>query len=78
MCITLLRKNKREYSQNLSAENVCDNKKFWKVVKPMLSNKIMSSEKIALVERTNIFKKDKETAQVLNFFSTIFQYLKIS
>ena len=78
MCITLLRKNKREYSQNLSVENVCDNKKFWKVVKPMLSNKIMSSEKIALVERTNIFKKDKEAAQVLNLFSTIFQYLKIS
>ena len=56
-CITLLQKSRREYYQNLSAENVSDNKKFWKVVKPLLSNKIMSSEKITLVEGTKILKK---------------------
>ena len=44
LCVTLLRKSKREYYQNLSVENICENKKFWKVVKPLLSNKIMSSE----------------------------------
>ena len=38
----------------------------------------MSSEKITLVEGTNILKNDKETAKVLNnFFSTIIQNLKI-
>ena len=38
----------------------------------------MSSEKIRLVEGTKIFKKDKETAKVLNnLFSTINQNLKI-
>ena len=73
-----MRKSKREYYQNLSVENVCDNKKIWKVVKPLLSNKIMSSEKITLVEGTKILKNDKETAKVLNnFFSTIIQNLKI-
>ena len=78
LCVTLLRKSKREYYQNLSAENVCDNKKFWKVVRPLLPNKIMSSEKITLVEGTKILKNDKETAKVLNnFFSTIIQNLKI-
>ena len=78
LCVTLLRKSKREYYQNLSVEKVCDNKKFWKVVKPLLSNKIMSSEKITLVEGTNILKNDKGTAKVLNyFFSTIITNLKI-
>ena len=78
MCVALLRKSKREYYQDLSAKNVCDNKKFWKVVKPLLSNKIMSSKKITLVEGTKILKNDKETAKVLNnFFSTIIQNLKI-
>ena len=78
MCDTLLRKSKRQHYQNLSVENLCDNKKFWKVVKPLQSNKIMSSEKITLVERTKILKNDKETAKVLNnFFSTIIQNLKI-
>ena len=37
LCVTLLRKSKREYYQNLSVENVYDNKKFQKVVKPLLS-----------------------------------------
>ena len=61
MSVTLFRKSK-------SVENLCDNKKFWKVVKPLLSNKIMSSEKIRLVEGTKILKNDKETAKVLNNF----------
>ena len=77
MCVTLLRKSKREY-QNLSVENICDNKKFWKVVKPLLSNKIMAREKITLVEGTKILKNGKETAKVLNnFFSTIIKNPKI-
>ena len=78
LCVTLLRKRKRQYYQNLSVENVFNNKKFWKVVKPILSNKIMSSENITLVEGTKILKNDKETSKILNnFFSTIFQNLKI-
>ena len=67
-----MRKRKREYYQNLSVENVCDNKKFWKVVKPLLSNKIMSGEKITLVAGNKILGNDKETVRALNnFFSTI-------
>ena len=59
-------------------KNICDNLKFEKVVKPLLSNKIMSNEQIALVEGTKILKSDKETAKVLNnFFSTIMKSLKI-
>ena len=53
-------------------------RKIWKVVKPFLSNKIMSSEKITLVEGTKILKNEKETSVVLkNFLSTIIQNLKI-
>ena len=66
LCVTLLRK--REYYRNLSVENVCDIKKFWKVVKPVLCNKIMSSENITLVEGTKILKNDQETVKVLNNF----------
>ena len=54
LCVTFLRKSKREYHQNLSVENVCDNKKNCKAVKPLMSNKIMSSEKITLVQETRI------------------------
>ena len=78
LCVSLLRKSKRDYCQNLNVNSVCDNEKFWKVVKPLLSNKVVSNEKITLVEKTEILKSDKETAKVLNnFFSNIIQNLNI-
>ena len=60
LSLKLLTQSKREYYQNLSVENVCDNKKSWKVVKPFLSNKSISSEKIAPVEGTKILKMIKK------------------
>ena len=77
-CVSLLRKTKREYYANLDEKRVCDNKTFWKVVKPMLSNKTKSDEKITLIENDEIVKTDKETAKVLNnFFSNIIKNLDI-
>ena len=38
----------RDCYNNLNEKNICDNRKFWKVVKPLLSNKIASNEKIAI------------------------------
>ena len=61
LCVKILRKTKREYYQNLIVENVCDNKSFWKVVKPLLSNKIMSSEKIT-VSQLGFFMYVKQLA----------------
>ena len=73
-CVSLLRKTKREYYSNLDEKNICDNKAFWKIVKPILSKKIMSNQRITLIENDEIFKTEKETAKVLNaFFSNIVQ-----
>ena len=70
LCVTLLEISEREYYQSLCVENICHNEKFWKVVKSLLSNKIMSNENIKVVEGTKISKSDKETAKVLNNFSS--------
>ena len=78
LCVTLLRKSKREFYGNLNEKKLCDNKKFWGVVKPVLSNKVVSNEKITLVEKGNIVENDKKTATVLNdFFSNIITNLGI-
>ena len=67
-----MRKSQREYFGNLDEKKVCYNKKFWSVVKPLLSNKVVSNEKITLIENNNIIKNDEKTATVLNdFFSNI-------
>ena len=78
LCVTLLRKSKREYFNNLNEKNVCDNKKFCRVFKPLLSNKSISKEKIKIVEGDKIVRRYKETAKVLNeFFSNVVTNLNI-
>ena len=77
LCVALLRKSKREYFGNIDVKKVSDNKKFWSVVKPSLSNKVVSNEKITLIENKNI-KNDEKTATVLNnFFSNVIMSLNI-
>ena len=78
LCVALLRKSKREYFGNLDEKKICDNKKFWSVVKPLLSNKVVSNEKITLIENNNIIENDEKTATVLNnFFSNVITSLNI-
>ena len=38
-CVNLLRKTKNDYFQNLNIQDLSDNKKFWKTIKPYFSNK---------------------------------------
>ena len=78
-CVSLLRKTKKMNYCNLDEENVKNNKRFWKTVKPLLSDKLTHKEKINLPESREILKTDMETAWVLNnFFSNVAQNLNIS
>ena len=57
---------------------MCDNKKLWGVFKYLSSNKVVSDEKIALVEDNNIVESDKNASSVLNeFFFNIITTLGI-
>ena len=49
---------------NLNEKNLADNKQFWRIVKPLLSDKFKSSEKIALVEGQEIINEDGENADI--------------
>ena len=44
-CVSLLRKAKKEYFSSLIISKVINNKSFWTIVKPFVSNKTISSEK---------------------------------
>ena len=43
-----------------------DNKRVWKTVKPLFSDKAKSSERIALVLEDKIVTTDDENAKILN------------
>ena len=55
-CVSLLRKTKKNYYSNLNEKKTTDNKTFWKTVRPILSDKIPSDEKITLIEKDKIIK----------------------
>ena len=58
---------------------VIDNKKFWKTVKPFLSDKTMVGDKITLVENDEIITDDLKIAETFNnFFSEIVPNLNIT
>ena len=77
-CLSLVRKEKREYFANLNEKDITDNRMFWHIVTPFLSHKIKSRENITFVNNQNITSKEVEVANTLNnFFSTIIKNLKI-
>ena len=70
-CISLLRKTKKAYYENLNERKVSDNKFFWKTAKLSLSKKFNARDRISLSENGEIVKPEKETAEVLTIFLVI-------
>ena len=58
------------YFSNLKEKDARDHKQFWRTVKPLLSGKIKSSEKISDKGDSTI-SEDKKNSMILNkFFSS--------
>ena len=70
-CVSLLRKTKKGYYDNLDERKVSDNKRFWKTVKPSLSEKLNARERIRLIENGEIVKTEKEQLRFLTIFLVI-------
>ena len=78
-CVSLFRKTKNVYYENLDERKVSDKKLFWETVKPSLFEKFSARERISLIENDEIVKTEKETAEVFNnFFGNIVKNLNIS
>ena len=77
--MSLLRRTKKEYYGNLDPRKVANNRTLWRTVRPFLSNKSVENEKIILVEKEEVLRKDNSVTKVLNnFFSNIVRTLGIS
>ena len=79
LCVKILRQNKRSYYAQLDPKVVSDNKRFWKTVKPLFSNKIQSSTCIALLENGIVESDEGKVAEILNnYFVNITETLGIA
>ena len=79
LCVKILRENKKSYYAKIDTKAVCDNKRFWKVVKPLFSNKVQTSSCITLLESNIVNSDEKEVAEILNdYFTNLTQTLSTS
>ena len=77
-CTGLFRKEKKSYYNNLNIRSLNDHKKFWKLVKPLFSEKHFCSSKIILVEDGEIISGDIDVARKFNnYFSNVVKDLNI-
>ena len=66
ICTNLLKKTKTNYFETIDAKDITDNKRFWNTIKPFISEKSKSSNKVILVENDEIIKNKKDIANTMN------------
>ena len=75
---SLVRKEKKKFYSNLNIELLIDNKKFWKTVRPLFSDKHSTSKEITLLVNDKIISSDKDVAETFNrFFSKAVENLDV-
>ena len=78
LCVSLLKKAKKDHFANLDIKSVTDNKKFWQTVKPLFSNKVKTKTVIKLVENDAMTDGESGTAKLFNdYFVNIVKKLGI-
>ena len=64
----LYKKERKCFYTNLDLNKICDNKKFWKTLQPLFSEKGKISKKITIVKDNEIISADEKVAETLNNF----------
>ena len=78
-CSKLYKKEKRQYYNNLDLRKVTDNKLFWKTIKPLMSDKGTSANKICIAENDKLLVKEEDVANSLNnYFDKAINNLEIN
>ena len=76
LCVTLVCRAKQKYFSSLDLSLIADNKKFWKTVKPLFSDKISHKGIISLTEDGKTITEDLPIAEIFNnYFSTVIRSL---
>ena len=72
LCVALVCRAKQKYFSSLDLNLIADNKKFWKTVKPLFSDKISHEDIISLPEDGKIITQYLPTAEIFNiYFSNV-------
>ena len=64
-CVKILRQAKLDYYGNLDVKDISDNRKFWKTVKPLFSDKFQTPGNITLLEDDELVSGDEKIAKII-------------
>ena len=65
-CESFLKKTKRNYFKNVKIQDITDNEKFWKTIRPYFTDKEYNQTKTTIVEKDSIITDEKKTAALMN------------
>ena len=65
-CSNLYKSERKEYYEALVTSNLTDNKKFWKTIRQLFSDKSKGSANITLVKNDKLVTSEIDVAQTLN------------
>ena len=57
--MTLIRREKKNFFNNVGTRDLTDKKAFWKTVKPLFAGKVQPKSKLTLIEKKLFLEKDK-------------------
>ena len=63
-CVTLLKRSKNDFYNNLNVKKVIGNKHFWKTINLNFTDKILKDEKIILVEDNKVITTETDLAKI--------------
>ena len=77
MCETI-KKDQKEFYNNLNVKCITENKLFWKTVKPSFTDKTLKNERITLVENNKVVSGESKLEEIFSkYFGNIVQNLGI-
>ena len=65
-CVTFLRKPKRNYFKTVQMEDIPHDNKFWKTIRPYISDMGYRQTKITIVEKDSTITDQKKFANLMN------------
>ena len=71
------KKTKKELFKNLDVKRVTGNKQYWKTVRPCLTNKTSTDERITLIENEKVASGGRDLKSLMNTFQILHQTSKI-
>ena len=78
LCSNLLKQSKKCHFNSLNVNDVTENKKFWKTIKPFFTGKNKTTNKKILTENNQTVREDKAICQIFNtYFTNVTKVLKL-